>query len=262
MNSEQWKRIEEVFEAIIDAPAEERPALLVQVCGRDGELRREVESLLAADRGYLAAIEAAISNQAADLAVSGEELVGKRLGVWRLTAVIGHGGMGTVYRAVRDDKAFEKEAALKVIRRGMDSATVIASFRRERQILARLDHPHIARLLGDDRRGASVLRHGVRRRQPDHRVLRPERLERAAAVATLPRVLRRCPVRAWQPGRSSRPEAGEHPGHAGGNSEAARLRPAEGGESGDDRGGDDDGPPDATGSFSISTTLRLPSVQR
>ena len=92
-------------------------------------------------------LKSAISTQAADLAVSGEELVGKRLGVWRLTAVIGHGGMGTVYRAVRDDKAFEKEAALKVIRRGMDSANVVASFRRERQILALLDHPYIARLL-------------------------------------------------------------------------------------------------------------------
>ena len=147
MNPDQWKRIEQVFEAVIEAPVQERPALLEQACGDDGELRREVESLLAADGGYGVAIESAISTQAADLAVSGEELVGKRLGVWRLTAVIGHGGMGTVYRAVRDDKAFEKEAALKVIRRGMDSANVIASFRRERQILALLDHPYIARLI-------------------------------------------------------------------------------------------------------------------
>src|SRR5262245_9570413 len=143
MNPEQWKRIEQVFEEVIETPAEERPVLLEQACGGDGDLRREVESLLAADGGYgAAAIEAAISTRATDLAVSGEELVGKRLGVGRLT-----GGMGTVYRAVRDDQAFEKQAALKVIRRGMDSATVIASFRRERQILARLDHPHIARLL-------------------------------------------------------------------------------------------------------------------
>jgi eukaryotic-like serine/threonine-protein kinase len=76
MNPDQWRRIEQVFEAALEAPAEEWPALLEQACGGDGELRREVESLLAADRGYLNAIEAAISNQAADLAASGEELVG------------------------------------------------------------------------------------------------------------------------------------------------------------------------------------------
>src|SRR5262245_32462463 len=109
MNPEQWKRIEQVFEAALDVPAAERPAFLAQACGGDGELRREVESLLAADGGFGAAIEVAISTQAADLAVSGEELVGKRLGVWRLTGVVGRGGMGTVYRAVRDDRAFEKE---------------------------------------------------------------------------------------------------------------------------------------------------------
>jgi hypothetical protein len=63
MNSDQWRRIEQVFEAALEAPAEEWPALLEQACGGDGELRREVESLLAADRGYLNAIEAAISNQ-------------------------------------------------------------------------------------------------------------------------------------------------------------------------------------------------------
>jgi hypothetical protein len=77
MNPDQWRRIEQVFEAALEAPAEEWPALLEQACGGDGELRREVESLLAADRGYLNAIEAAISNQAADLAVSGEELVAR-----------------------------------------------------------------------------------------------------------------------------------------------------------------------------------------
>lgn len=109
MNPDQWKRIEQVFEAVLEVPVPERPGFLQQACGGDADLCREVESLLAADGGYGAAIEAAISTQAADLAVAGEELVGKCLGVWRLTGVIGHGGMGTVYCAVRDDKAFEKQ---------------------------------------------------------------------------------------------------------------------------------------------------------
>jgi hypothetical protein len=73
MNPDQWRLIEQVFEAALEALA----------CGGDGDLRREVESLLAADRGYLNAIEAAISNQAADLAASGEELVGSLPSVQR-----------------------------------------------------------------------------------------------------------------------------------------------------------------------------------
>ena len=147
MNPEQWKRIEEVFESALEIPAPQREVFLERACSGDGELLREVESLLAADAGHCEAIQTAISAQALDLAVGGEALVGKRLGVWRLTGVIGHGGMGTVYKAVRDDQAFEKEAALKLIRRGMDTDLVVSSFRRERQILARLDHPYIARLL-------------------------------------------------------------------------------------------------------------------
>ena len=146
MNPEQWKRIESVFESAVEIPAQERQAFLEQACSGDWELLREVESLLAADAGHGEAIQSAITMQAMELAVGGEALVGKRLGVWRLTGVIGHGGMGTVYKAVRDDQSFEKEAALKLIRRGMDTDLVVSSFRRERQILARLDHPYIARL--------------------------------------------------------------------------------------------------------------------
>jgi serine/threonine protein kinase len=64
-----------------------------------------------------------------------------------VTAVIAVGGMGTVYRAVGDDDQFRKEVAIKVVKRGMDSDAVLNHFRRERQILAQLDHPYIARLL-------------------------------------------------------------------------------------------------------------------
>jgi non-specific serine/threonine protein kinase/serine/threonine-protein kinase len=74
-------------------------------------------------------------------------MIGQRVGHYRIVQEIGHGGMGTVYRAVRDDDEFQIEVAVKIVSRGMDSRLVLDRFRTERQILARLEHPHIARLL-------------------------------------------------------------------------------------------------------------------
>jgi serine/threonine protein kinase/tetratricopeptide (TPR) repeat protein len=71
----------------------------------------------------------------------------RRIGPYRLVQEIGHGGMGAVYLAVRDDDAFQKRVAVKVLRRGMDTDAIISRFRNERQILAGLDHPNIARLI-------------------------------------------------------------------------------------------------------------------
>ena len=70
-----------------------------------------------------------------------------RLGPYRLIREIGHGGMGTVYLGVRDDDAFQKRVAIKVLKRGMDTDSIVRRFRHERQILASLEHPNIARLL-------------------------------------------------------------------------------------------------------------------
>jgi len=70
-----------------------------------------------------------------------------RLGPYRLIREIGHGGMGTVYLGVRDDDAFQKRVAIKVLNRGMDTDSIVRLFRHERQILASLEHPFIASLL-------------------------------------------------------------------------------------------------------------------
>ena len=70
-----------------------------------------------------------------------------RLGPYRLIRELGRGGMGTVYLAVRDDDAFQKRVAIKVLKRGMDTDSIVRRFRHERQILASLEHPNIARLL-------------------------------------------------------------------------------------------------------------------
>ena len=74
-------------------------------------------------------------------------LAGHRIGVYRLVEEIGRGGMGTVYRAVRDDDEFQMVVAIKIVSRGMDTDMVLRRFRTERQILASLDHPNIARIL-------------------------------------------------------------------------------------------------------------------
>ena len=89
--------------------------------------------------------------------------VGRRIGAYNILEEIGHGGMGEVYRAGRADGQYEKEVAIKLVRGGYDTAAVLERFRHERQILASLDHPNIARLLdgGHDRRGHSLPGDGV-----------------------------------------------------------------------------------------------------
>jgi non-specific serine/threonine protein kinase/serine/threonine-protein kinase len=76
-----------------------------------------------------------------------ESLVERRIGPYKLMREVGSGGMGSVYLAVRADDQFQKRVAIKLVRRGMDSDLILRRFRRERQILASLDHPNIARLL-------------------------------------------------------------------------------------------------------------------
>ena len=147
MTAERWKRIENLFESALAIAPEERAAFLDRVCDGDTELRREVEAMIVAGRDFGGAIESAIAEEATDLADSGGALLGKRIGPWKLTGVLGYGGTGTVYLAARDDQAFHKHAAVKLVKRGMETAQVLKRFRRERQILARLDHPYIARLL-------------------------------------------------------------------------------------------------------------------
>src|SRR5207244_9812823 len=90
----------------------------------------------------------AVQQQAAQVAGDGgESTVGSRIGPYRATAAVGRGGMGVVYRAVRDDDQFQKQVAIKVVKRGMDTEMILNRFKLERQILARLEHPNIARLL-------------------------------------------------------------------------------------------------------------------
>jgi serine/threonine protein kinase len=142
-----WQRIQQIFLELVDLKSADRAVMLKKLCGGDADLRAEVESLLAADEDSGISIEIAVQDEAASL-LDAPVLIGQRLGIYRVASELGRGGMGTVYLALRDDEEFERRVALKIVKRGMDTAEVLARFRYERQILANLEHPYIARPAG------------------------------------------------------------------------------------------------------------------
>ena len=146
MPNEKWERIQEIFLQAADVPPSERAALLDRMCGPDTEIRVEVESLLRADTTGESGVCAAIQSEVASM-LDEPSLVDTRLGSYRLLKQIGRGGMGTVYLAERADGQFRKQVAVKMVRPDMDTEFILARFRRERQVLGRLDHPNIGRLL-------------------------------------------------------------------------------------------------------------------
>lgn len=145
MTPHRWSQIEGLFLQAVGIPEGERDAFLSRACDGDAELRREVDSLLACDKPKSVLIE---SPYLADPPrAEFTEIEGRRIGPYRGSRLLGHGGMGSVILAVRDDDHFKKEVAIKLVKRGMDTDSMLARFRQERQILANLEHPFIARLL-------------------------------------------------------------------------------------------------------------------
>jgi serine/threonine protein kinase/tetratricopeptide (TPR) repeat protein len=142
-----WERLESIFHAAVGLPPENRHALLERECGANLELRAAVERLLAAHERAAGFIEAPAASVAGTWGTRDTDAVGRRIGPYRLVRELGRGGMGAVYLAERDDGAFTQRVAIKLIKRGMDTDQVLGRFRGERQILASLDHPNVARLL-------------------------------------------------------------------------------------------------------------------
>jgi hypothetical protein len=122
VNPGRWERVEEIVAAAMELNGGQRPAYVERACGGDAELRQDVETLLGGGDGLPA-----------------------RIGNYRIVREIGRGGMGTVYLGERDDGQCEQRAAIKVIKRCMDSGTMLRGFSDERRILARLQHPNITR---------------------------------------------------------------------------------------------------------------------
>jgi non-specific serine/threonine protein kinase/serine/threonine-protein kinase len=147
MNPERWQQIRQVFEQAVAIESHQRSDFLDKACATDPELRREVESLLSYEsraRGDFLKTPAIDLLEPATRPSNGR--IGHRVGVYQILQQIGHGGMGEVYRAVRADGQYEKQVAIKFVRVGLDTAFILQRFRYERQILASLDHPNIARL--------------------------------------------------------------------------------------------------------------------
>jgi serine/threonine-protein kinase len=140
----RFRKLDEVFAAALERPPAERAAFLDTACAGDAGLRREVERLLAADAGAGAFLERPATLPAGW--APPEETAPRRLGPYLLLREIGSGGMGTVYLARRDDEHYERDVAIKILRSGSDDAEAVHRFFAERQILARLEHPGIARL--------------------------------------------------------------------------------------------------------------------
>jgi serine/threonine-protein kinase len=153
MDAARWEAIERILDEALDRTPAEWPALLDDACGEDHELRGEVmrllaqhgraNSLLDSDAG---AIAARVTGED-DEAQATDPLTGAILGPWRVVEQVGRGGMSRVFLGERTDGAFEQRVAIKVLRAGLDSASDLERFRIERKILARLEHPNIARLL-------------------------------------------------------------------------------------------------------------------
>ncbi len=160
--------LNELFDRAVTLEGEVREKFLREQCAGDTEALSELRALLAADEAAsqdLAWQRTALENAAMETREASrsnpvtDPAIGEMVGAYRITAVIGAGGMGKVYRAVRADTQYEKNVALKRIKRGLDADQITTRFRSERQILANLEHPNIARLLdgGADREGMPYL---------------------------------------------------------------------------------------------------------
>ncbi len=146
MTPERWKSIQDLFHLVLDAPADERTTVLEQACAGDADLRKEVESLLAAE-AHPPEILQSTSVRAPAQHPEDAVLPDHTIGPYRILCKLGDGGMGTVYLAERADGSFSQTVALKLIKRGMDSESIVRRFLHEREVLASLRHPNIANLL-------------------------------------------------------------------------------------------------------------------
>lgn len=149
MNPQRWQAVGELFDGALAVAAEERQSWLERASDGDDELQREVLSLLASyDATPGGFVQHRIKSALASFCATDPAVAQPvRVGPYRLVRELGRGGMGTVFLAERDDDQYHSQVAIKLVRTGMDTDFIFARFRRERQTLARLQHPNIARLL-------------------------------------------------------------------------------------------------------------------
>ncbi len=144
MTPDEFRRVYALLEQALEHPPEARIAFLQEACGSDTELLSAVQAMLNAEVQETSTLDQSVRTRHA---FPIGNFQGRRIGPYLIQEQIGQGGMGAVYRAERADDAFRKTVAVKVVRSGVDSDEIQRRFQQERQILAALDHPNIARLL-------------------------------------------------------------------------------------------------------------------
>ena len=150
------------FLAALERPADAWPAYLDEACAGDSGLQEQVRLLLDAHAGGTGMLDHAVRPEVLTLEQPPLEQPGTEIGPYKLLEQIGEGGMGVVYMAEQQEP-IRRKVALKIIKLGMDTEQVIARFEAERQALALMDHPNIAKVLdaGRDRERPALLRDGV-----------------------------------------------------------------------------------------------------
>src|SRR5713226_1393319 len=145
--SDPHKPVGAIFDAAIELPPERRAACVQEACAGNDALRQRVEALLRAhDSAETFMASPAVASRGGTVVVKPAEKPGDRIGRYKLLQQIGEGGCGVVYMA-EQEQPVRRRVALKVIKLGMDTRSVIARFDAERQALAMMDHPNIAKVL-------------------------------------------------------------------------------------------------------------------
>ena len=148
MTPERWQQVKGLLQSVLEQPPGDQTAFLNKQTDGDAPLRLEVESLLEFQEGNENFIEtSALEVTARSVgAEAQDEMAGEQIGPFQVEREIGRGGMGAVYLAQQNDNHYQRQVAIKIIKRGMDSDEIVRRFRNERQILAHLTHPNIAGL--------------------------------------------------------------------------------------------------------------------
>ena len=148
MTPERWWQIKDMLQSALELSERQRATFLEDACQGDQPLRQEVEALLLQEKGLTEGFlrsPVTVTGQAVERDAA--SCAGRRIGPYEIIEIIGEGGMGSVYRAARADDQYQKQVAIKILKFGLQMPFALARFRAERQILANLEHPNIARML-------------------------------------------------------------------------------------------------------------------
>ena len=234
MTPERWQRVKALFSATLEVAPQERPAFLALESQGDEALIDEVATLLASHDAPGEFLEAVPPNLRTQAFAAADSHVGERIGAYRIVGMLGTGGMGDVLRGVRDDDQYRAEVAIKLMRADLRDSFAEQRFKTERQILARLDHRNIARLLdgGTTQAGLPYVVMELVHGEPIDRYCDAHSSTGTRTRAALPAGVRRRELRAPAPGRAPRPQAQQHPGDHRrlGQTTGLRHRQAAGGQ--------------------------------